>query len=65
MPRVFDGEHFFELKELGNNKTLVINREEYRGVLSMIFKQLPMMKNAPNGFKKMNNEFKVYVEGLE
>ena len=65
MPRVFDGEHFFELKELGNNKTLVINREEYRGVLSMVFKQLPMMKNAPNGFKKMNTELKAYVEGLE
>ncbi len=65
VPRVFDGEHFFELKELGNNKTLVINREEYRGILSMVFKQLPMKKNAPNGFKKMNDELKTYIEGLE
>jgi len=62
LPRVFDGEHFFELKDLGNGKTLLINREEYRGVLSQIFKQLPMMKTAPDGFKKMNLELKHYIE---
>jgi hypothetical protein len=61
-PRVFDGEHFFELKDLGNGKTLVTNREEYRGVLSQLFKQLPMMKTAPEGFKKMNLELKYYIE---
>lgn len=27
--RVFDGEHFFELKDLGNGHTLLTNREEY------------------------------------
>lgn len=60
--RVFDGEHFFELRDIGNGKKLLINREEYRGVLSFIFKQLPMMKSAPAGFKKMNLEFKGYAE---
>lgn len=60
--RVFDGEHFFELQDLGNGKTLLINREEYRGILSLLFKQLPMMKSAPRGFEKMNFEFKNYVE---
>ena len=62
MNRIFDGEHFFELKDLGNGTTLLTNREEYRGVLSLLFKQLPMMKNAPSGFKKMNLELKNYVE---
>ncbi|TAE86091.1 MAG: SRPBCC domain-containing protein [Bacteroidetes bacterium] len=62
LPRIFDGEHFFELKDLGNGKTRVINREEYRGVLSQLFKQLPMMKTAPDGFRKMNQELKDYVE---
>jgi hypothetical protein len=62
LPRIFDGEHFFELKDMGNGKTLVINREEYRGVLSQIFRQLPMMKTAPNGFVKMNDELKKYIE---
>ena len=62
MKRVFDGEHFFELQDLGNGKTLLINREEYRGILSLLFEQLPMMKNAPRGFEKMNLEFKSYIE---
>lgn len=64
LPRIFDGEHFFELKDLGDGKTLLTNREEYRGVLSQIFRQLPMMKTAPEGFKKMNLELKNYVENL-
>jgi hypothetical protein len=62
LPRIFDGEHFFELKDLGNGRTLVTNREEYRGVLSQLFRQLPMMKTAPEGFRKMNLELKNYVE---
>ena len=62
LPRIFDGEHFFELKDLPNGKTLLTNREEYRGILSQIFKQLPMMKTAPDGFKKMNMELKHYIE---
>lgn len=62
LPRVFDGEHFFELTDLKNGKTLLINREEYRGILSLVMQQLPMMKLAPKGFQKMNMEFKAYVE---
>lgn len=62
LPRIFDGEHFFELKDLVNGRTLLTNREEYRGVLSQIFRQLPMMETAPNGFKKMNLELKTYIE---
>lgn len=62
LPRVFDGEHFFEINKLENGKTLLINREEYRGILSLLMKTLPMMKDAPKGFKKMNLEFKNYIE---
>lgn len=61
-PRVFDGEHFFELKGLEGDKTLLVNREEYRGVLSLIMKHLPMMEKAPEGFEKMNQELKNYIE---
>jgi hypothetical protein len=64
-PRVFDGEHFFELQQIDDSTTLVTNREEYRGVMSLIIKNLPMMKSAPEGFKKMNNELKAYVENKE
>lgn len=62
IPKVFDGEHFFEITPIDNSTTLVVNREEYSGVLSLIFKQLPMMKEAPKGFEKMNAELKNYIE---
>ncbi len=62
IPKVFDGEHFFELKDLGNGKVSLVNREEYRGVLSLIMQQLPMMKLAPKGFEKMNEELKTFIE---
>jgi hypothetical protein len=62
IPRVFDGEHFFELKDMGNGNVLLVNREEYRGVTSLIMKQLPMMKLAPKGFEKMDEELKNYIE---
>lgn len=62
IPRIFDGEHFFEMKTLGNGKTLLVNREEYRGVLSLLMQQLPMMKLAPQGFERMNQELKAFVE---
>jgi hypothetical protein len=62
LPRVFDGEHFFELEQVNAHTTLVTNREEYRGVLSLIMKNLPMMKTAPEGFRKMNQELKDHLE---
>jgi hypothetical protein len=62
IPRIFDGEHFFELQDLGNGKTLLVNREEYRGILSLIMQQIPAMKLAPKGFEKMNVELKKYIE---
>ena len=61
-PRIFDGEHYFELEKIDDSTTLVTNREEYRGVLSLIMKNLPMMKDAPAGFRKMNVELKNYIE---
>ena len=64
MPRLFDGEHFFELIPNENGTTTLINREEYRGVLSLVMKQLPAMKLAPKGFEKMNIELKRYVENV-
>lgn len=62
IPRVFDGEHFFELKKEGEGKTRLINKEEYRGILSLVIKNLSMMKEAPKGFAKMNQELKNYAE---
>ncbi len=63
IPRLFDGEHFFEISPLPSGGTRVTNREEYRGVLSPVMRRLPAMKSAPAGFEKMNLELKRYVEG--
>ena len=65
IPGVFDGEHFFELREIDSGRVLLVNREEYRGILSLIIEQLPMMKLAPRGFEKMNTELKDYIEGAK
>jgi hypothetical protein len=62
LPRLFDGEHFFELERLPSGATRLTNREEYRGVLSLVMERLPMMASAPAGFEKMNLELKRYVE---
>jgi len=65
IPRLFDGEHFFELTSMGENQTRVVNREKYSGVLSLFMKQLPMMKLAPEGFEKMNEQLKNWLEKNE
>lgn len=62
LPGIFDGEHFFELETIDDKTTLLTNREEYRGVMSLLIKHLPLMKNAPEGFDKMNSELKTYLE---
>jgi hypothetical protein len=62
VPKLFDGEHFFEIAPLDSQKTRLVNRETYSGVISLLMKQLPMMKLAPAGFEKMNLEFKAFIE---
>ena len=59
---LFDGEHFFELERLPSGATRLTNREEYRGVLSLVIGRLPMMKSAPAGFEKLNVELKRHIE---
>lgn len=62
LPRVFDGEHFFELEPVAVGKTKLVNRETYSGVLSMVMERQPMMAGAPAGFEKMNAEYKARAE---
>ena len=63
MPGIFDGEHLFELQEQ-DGQTLLVNREVYRGILAPIIQRQPMMKNAPAGFEKMNQQLKEHTETL-
>lgn len=61
LPKLFDGEHIFELKELENNKTLFIQREKFRGILvPMILKSIG--EKTQKGFEEMNKALKERAE---
>jgi hypothetical protein len=62
LPRVFDGEHNFELEGLEGGRTRLVNRETYSGVLSKLIERQPMMAGAPAGFEQMNAEIKARAE---
>lgn len=61
MPGLFDGEHIFEIKSISNDTTLLIQRENFYGIL------VPLLKNALDkstkaGFEAMNRELKHICE---
>jgi len=58
LPRIFDGEHSFTLEPSPSGGTRLKNREEYRGILSPFLENLAMMKAAPQGFRKMNEDLR-------
>ena len=58
---VFDGEHVFEISEIQPDKTLFIQREEFRGLLvPVLWKKLETETKA--GFIEMNEALKKYAE---
>jgi len=61
---IFDGEHSFVLEPLPDNQTYLVNREVYSGLLAPLFKHLPMMQGAQEGFAAMNHEIKTHSESL-
>ena len=60
LPRIFDGEHIFELHPEGSG-TRFVQREEFRGALVT-----PLLawvgKSTEAGFKQMNEALKTRVE---
>jgi len=60
LPRVFDGEHYFELEDLGDGRTRFIHGEDFRGVLVPFFGGI--VENAGVGFGLMNVALKARVE---
>jgi len=58
---IFDGKHEFVLKSIGNDKTELIHKENFKGVLSGLI--LRMIKaDTEKGFKSMNRSLKARVE---
>lgn len=58
---LFDGEHIFELKKLDQNRTLFVQRENFRGLLvPLLWRQLD--KSTRSGFEQMNQQIKNRAE---
>ena len=52
-----DGDHFFELQPIGDNKTLLIHRENFSGLFVPF-----VLKNFDANFTALNNALKQYIE---
>lgn len=60
-PGLFDGEHIFEIRDLGNGSSEFVQRERFRGVLVPLF-WASMHKKTKAGFEEMNEALKTRVE---
>ena len=61
LPGLFDGEHIFELIPIAEQKTRLVHREKFSGLLVPFFwKSLDSGTRA--GFKEMNNTLKNLAE---
>ncbi len=61
IPGLFDGEHIFEIKPLGENRSGLVQREEFRGLL------VPLLWRSLNtstrqGFNEMNAALRLKAE---
>ncbi len=61
LPRIFDGEHIFELNEVDGGGTHLVQREEFRGAL--VWPLLRMVGGgSEKGFVAMNEALKARAE---
>lgn len=58
---IFDGEHIFELKKLDKNRTLFIQRENFRGILVPLLWRT-LRTSTLEGFEQMNLQLKQKAE---
>jgi len=60
IPKIFDGEHSWIIKEINENKVLFVQKEKFSGILVPLLGG--MLKNTKKGFKMMNNALKMESE---
>lgn len=58
---LFDGEHFFEIKDNGDGTSTFIHGENFGGILIPLFKKM-LDVNTKRGFEMMNEELKKRCE---
>jgi len=59
---LFDGEHYFHIKNLGEDKVQFIHGEQFSGLLVPLMKSL--LKNTEAGFRSMNEAIKIRSENF-
>lgn len=62
IPGLFDGRHIFELYENSDGTTLFVHREEFKGWLVPLFRNM-LQEQTPHGFRAMNEAIKKRAEG--
>ena len=60
---LFDGEHYFQLSTIGENRTRLIHSEEFQGILVRAFLKTLETKTKTN-FERMNQALKHEAEQL-
>lgn len=60
LPRLFDGEHIFELEPLGPNRARFIQRERFRGLFVPLMAR-SLDRDARRGFEEMNRALQARV----
>ena len=61
LPKLFDGEHIFEINELENSRTLFVQREQFKGILVPIFMK-GIGEKTQKSFGEMNKALKDRAE---
>src|SRR2546427_656795 len=60
LPRLFDGEHIFQIEPLGSMRTRFIQREQFRGLL-VPFLARSLNRDARRGFEEMNRALQARI----
>jgi len=60
LPRLFDGEHIFQIEPLGSTRARFIQRERFRGLLVPLMAR-SLNRDARRGFEEMNQALRARV----
>jgi len=60
LPRLFDGEHIFQIEPLGPTRARFIQRERFRGLLVPLLAR-SLNRDARRGFEEMNHALQARV----
>ncbi len=61
---LFDGEHFFQLEKIDEQKTKLIHGENFSGVMSGVLLNM-VGESTQKGFEQMNEALKLRVESVD